>query len=1668
MMLRYGKLVPSINYTQSNEHIDFASSPFYVNTEYKDWEKLGGNTRLAAISSFGFSGTNAHVVVEEYVPPVDSRSPANKPYYLLSFSGKCEESLRGRLEEFRSWIAANSSADIRDISYTLGACREHFDLRAALVVRSTDEIADKIDAILKGRKLDTALVNWDKSKVSTADPVMKKLLRSTIENLSEENYKEDLLAIAGLYLQGHEVTWDALFKNEAVKKIPLPTYVFKKTRYWVEGGSAPKLVASNISNLHPMLDENISTIKEQSFRKVLKGNDFYIKDHVIAGNCLLPGVAYLEMARAAGNLASGHVVTSIENVVWSSPVVVSEDVEVQVKLYPEQDGLAYEIVSSGGGKHGQGMVKFGAVTAEKMEVPQVTGEKIEKAVLYERLKALGLGYGESFQTLEWVSVSADGKVLAKLKNPDKTAGYVLHPSMMDGMLQSMAALSKGSATAVPFSAGKIEILGKTPEEGYVYVDGGTLKLLDNFGNVVVKISDFVAREIQVVNEEDELVYYKFNWQAKALEGEARSDYIIYNADHDILQLFELVKGGIEKDLFVTYPVSDVALGEMLGGFAKTVNLEQNKFRIYVVGVENAEQINAEVKFVTTDIEVRYQENARYVKTPVEASASVQEMPIKQGDRILITGGQGGLGRIFANYLTDKYAAKVILMGRSAAKDSKYEYIQADISDAKSLANLPKIDGVIHAAGIIRDNFIGKKTVEEFKSVLSPKIDGLKNIAEIIKPTYCIVFSSIASSLGNAGQSDYAAANGFMDGYAGMHANYYAINWPLWAAGGMHIDAAAEELMATQGLQLLPTAEGIKAFEEALSYGGATVLYGKRSKLQRLVSSVRRVVKINTENLSAEILERLEEDLIQMVAEILKLDANHISKDENLTDYGFDSITLTEFANKMNKRYNMTINPSLYFEYATIARLAVYFLNAHPESFVQEEKSTVMVVEEAPRSRFVVSKEKPLPVVAAKVDDVAIIGMAGIFPGGELWSNLEAKKDLISEIPGDRWDYKQYPDVAKWGGFISDIDKFDGEFFKISPREAMLMDPQQRLLLQVVYQAIENAGYNLKALSGEKCKTGLFIGACTSDYMTLIERAGIEDAHIPTGISHSILANRISYLYDFSGPSESVDTACSSSLVAIHNAVRSLQSGDSDVAIASGVNALLSVGAYISFTQAGMLSPDGRCKTFDKDANGYVRGEGIGAIILKPLAKAEADGDYIYGVIKASGTNHGGAVNTLTAPNPNAQAQLLIDTYRKNGIDPASISYIECHGTGTPLGDPIEINGLKKAFAELGDKEVGHCGLGTVKTNIGHLEGSAGIAGVIKVLLAMQHKKLPGLATFKEINPYVQIENSPFYLVNETQEWRSAGLRRAGVSSFGFGGTNAHVVIEEYVPPADARSSASKPYYLLSFSGKCEESLRGRLEEFRSWIAANSSADIRDISYTLGACREHFDLRAALVVRSTDEIADKIEAILKGRKLDTALVNWDKAKVMSTSAAMRKTLEITINELKDSLPKEQYKNDLLTIADLYVQGHEVSWELLFKNEVVKKIPLPTYVFKKTRYWVEISQQRNLINNSVNTDLLRDALHYFKKFITSKFNTKLFSRRLDLNKIIDDIKIIIAGVLKIPPNQVVDQEFILNNGIDSILIMEITNKISNQYNISFELKEISTQLSITELANLVYQN
>ncbi|MBV7327800.1 polyketide synthase [Chloroflexi bacterium TSY] len=444
----------------------------------------------------------------------------------------------------------------------------------------------------------------------------------------------------------------------------------------------------------------------------------------------------------------------------------------------------------------------------------------------------------------------------------------------------------------------------------------------------------------------------------------------------------------------------------------------------------------------------------------------------------------------------------------------------------------------------------------------------------------------------------------------------------------------------------------------------------------------------------------------------------------------------------------------------------------------------------------------------KTSDIAVIGMACRFPSAkdyrQFWANLINQVDSVTEIPQNRWDWRTYwgdPKTesnktnSKWGGFIDDIDQFDPLFFNISPKEANYMDPQHRIFLQTVWHVIEDAGYRAVDLSGQKI--GVYVGVSKNDYAEAMRGHQQEIvSFVSTGTVHSILANRVSYLLNLRGKSETVDTACSSSLVALHNAVRDIRLGECSAALVGGVNALITPTMYISHAKSGMLSPDGRCKTFDASANGYVRGEGVGVILIKSLEQAQRDRDHIIGVIKGSAVNHGGRANSLTSPNVKAQTEVIQGAIHDAQIEPETISYIEAHGTATPLGDPIEIKGLTNAFRS-GSKRYGlpYCGLGSVKTNIGHLESAAGMAGLIKLMLCLQHRQLPPSLHFQQLNPYIELDETPFFIVDKLQTWTHLGQDdqqmplRAGVSSFGMGGVNAHIIVEE--APQTTRDVASR-------------------------------------------------------------------------------------------------------------------------------------------------------------------------------------------------------------------------------------------------------------------------------------
>jgi len=511
------------------------------------------------------------------------------------------------------------------------------------------------------------------------------------------------------------------------------------------------------------------------------------------------------------------------------------------------------------------------------------------------------------------------------------------------------------------------------------------------------------------------------------------------------------------------------------------------------------------------------------------------------------------------------------------------------------------------------------------------------------------------------------------------------------------------------------------------------------------------------------------------------------------------------------------------------------------------------------------------------EPIAIIGIGCRFPGANnpegFWQLLRDGVDAISEMPEERWTMEFFnesnrakPDKTQthWGGFVEGVDQFEPEFFGISPREAASIDPQQRLLLEVAWEALEDAGQIPESLSGTQ--TGVFIGIGTHDYSVLTWSHPVNEAHALTGTGNCIAANRISYLFNFHGPSLAVDTACSSSLVAVHLACQSLWSGESKLALAGGVNVLLLPTVTIGFAKAGFLSADGRCQTFDAGANGYVRGEGAGVVVLKPLSQAQADGDPIYAFIRGCAINQDGRSNGLTAPNPQSQVALLREAYRQAGVSPGQVQYIEAHGTGTKLGDPIEMKALGAVLAQ-GRPPGNKCAVGSVKTNIGHLETAAGIAGLIKVALSLKHRQIPPSLHFHKPNPYIPFDKLPLRVQQTLGSWsKESAPVLAGVSSFSFGGTNAHLVLQEVSVgkqkvkgKRQKKQGIERPVHLLTLSAKSQKALRELAQGYEGFLGDHPEVAVADICFTANTRRSNFDYRLAVIAESTVQLRQRLRA-----------------------------------------------------------------------------------------------------------------------------------------------------------------------------------------------------------------
>jgi acyl transferase domain-containing protein/acyl carrier protein len=605
---------------------------------------------------------------------------------------------------------------------------------------------------------------------------------------------------------------------------------------------------------------------------------------------------------------------------------------------------------------------------------------------------------------------------------------------------------------------------------------------------------------------------------------------------------------------------------------------------------------------------------------------------------------------------------------------------------------------------------------------------------------------------------------------------------------------------------------------------------------------------------------IQEWLIEQIAELAHIHPRDINIYEPFSNYGLTSRDVVTLSGDLEELLGRRLSPTLAYEYPSIESLARHLSESGE---IQEHEIN--------------EKTSSIP----KNEPIAIIGMGCRFPGAEnpesFWQMLTKGVDAISEIPADRWNKQAYyhPDpsvpgksISKWGGFLKNIDQFDPFFFGISPNEAKNMDPQQRLLLELSYEALDNAGQSMEDLNGSL--TGVFVGISVNEY----SHGQFEDpltisSHSGTGAALSIAANRISYFYNFQGPSMAVDTACSSSLAAVHLACQSLRNGECTMALAGGVNIILSPVHSIAFTKAGVLSPDGKCKTFDAEANGYVRGEGGGVIILKPLSSAIADGDPVLAVIAGSAMAQDGRTNGLMAPNRESQENLLVQAYSNAGISPNEVQYVEAHGTGTLLGDSMEAAAIGAIIGK--DRAKTPCAIGSVKTNIGHLEAAAGIAGLIKVVLSIQNRSIPASLHYHSPNPHIPFKELHIKVQNEFTPWNSDFRpMTAGVSSFGFGGTTVHIVLRElafYLKKEEIeRLETEEPSsFLLPLSASNFEDLLPLANGFKELLAKENNHSIHNLCLAAGKRRSSFTHRLAALGNSKKELIRCLEAFISGQQ-----------------------------------------------------------------------------------------------------------------------------------------------------------------------------------------------------------
>jgi acyl transferase domain-containing protein/NADPH-dependent curcumin reductase CurA/acyl carrier protein len=934
-------------------------------------------------------------------------------------------------------------------------------------------------------------------------------------------------------------------------------------------------------------------------------------------------------------------------------------------------------------------------------------------------------------------------------------------------------------------------------------------------------------------------------------------------------------------------VADPA-GAALWGLVRSAQVE-HPGRLVLIDVDDAPVTREQLAAAVLPEEPQAAIRTGVVHLPRLARASMADGSDHRWNdgTVLITGATGALGSAIARHLVaEEGVRRLLLLSRSGPDAPEAESLRADltaagaevdiracdVADADTLRALVRdhghpVVGAVHAAGVLDDGVLTTVTAEQIARVLRPKVAGAVALHQALGAVPTVFFSSAAGLLGAAGQAHYAAANAFLDAFAGWlrvrGVPARSLAWGPWAGIGM---AEESDRIAAGGVVPLTAAEGLALWDLArtgddqvlvpmrLDLAAAGRLPSVPSLLRGLVRSrpdatpeaggaLRRRLAGLAEGQRRELLQEL---VRGQVAEVLGVEAAAVGSSVAFTDLGLDSLGAIELRNRLDAVTGLRLSATLAFDHPTTSAVAM-----------------LIDGELAPEPAVAAGDDRPAPVAFDASDPIVIVGIGCRFPGGvasaeDMWTLVRDGIDGISPFPEDRgWDlaalYDDDPDAVgrsytRSGAFVAGASMFDPAFFGISPREALAMDPQQRLLLETAWEAFEHAGIDAESLRGGR--TGVFVGVSAQDYATLLTVADEPvDGYVATANSSSVASGRIAYLFGLEGPAVTVDTACSSSLVALHLAAQSLRTGESSLALAGGVSVMATPAAFIEFSKQRGLAADGRCKPFAAGADGTSWGEGVGLLVLERLSDARRNGHRALAVVRGSAVNSDGASNGLTAPNGPSQQRVIQQALAGAGLRPSDVDAVEAHGTGTRLGDPIEAQAL---FATYGADRPGEpLWLGSIKSNIAHTQSAAGAAGVIKMIMAMRHGVLPRTLHVDEPSPHVDWSPGTVRLLTEARPWpETARARRVGVSSFGMSGTNAHVILEQAPdelnhptePGPEPVESGVLPFLL---SARDEAALGAQAERLQRHLDGHPEIALPDLATALVTTRSPGRYRAVV-------------------------------------------------------------------------------------------------------------------------------------------------------------------------------------------------------------------------------